>query len=34
VNEGQVSWQHGLLWLDVSSLQKSAVNYSTSICNR
>jgi hypothetical protein len=31
-NEGQVTWRHKFLLLAISSLQKSAINYSITIC--
>jgi hypothetical protein len=32
MKEGQVTWQHTFLLLAISSLQKSAINYSITIC--
>jgi hypothetical protein len=32
MKEGQVTWQHEYLLLAISSLQKSAINYSITIC--
>jgi hypothetical protein len=32
MNEGQGTWHHKFLWLIISSLQKSAINYSITVC--